>query len=957
MANQVKGETSPHLGLNHPTAGRSSVDLSILAIRWHDAATPARKEKLLDEFELSLVQTGTTQDAPLIRTNQTEGLSWVERTDDAPLAEDVLKRLEDSELIEWIAPALRPERSRDENSSAGNTQRAEPPAPALALFTVNPTRFYVRTSAFERAGGATALGAGLSVDLNRPGRLRGFVTVHVDNPEFTAGRTTLHVAAAVAKVLGANEAAAASADVRFETIPLLSPQAHGEHPPAGPDRPIALPTRLPSCRPPSSEFNPNDPMFALQWGLQRVGAPRGWEIMRGVPSVTVAVIDEGVELGHPDLEVHPLSWNASTDTPDGSPTGNHGTACAGIIGARLDNGQGVSGIAGGVRIMAIATATWADVDIAEGLYFAADNGARVVSMSFGVYASWNFWDFDLIRDALQHAHDQGLVLVAASGNENANVARFPGSDGRTLCVGGSNRSDERKRIGDASSEAWWGASYGPDVDVVAPCLEMPTTDRLGGFGYSIGDYYDRFNGTSSATPVVAGLAGLLLSLRPSLSNVEVRHIIETTCDKISPALYAYANVPSKPSGTWNEEVGYGRISVERALLQACAGEETCKDDARTGCGGTCAEPTPEHCRGPKPVPWLPFDRCMYFYETRVFDGVARDAQQRLRLRVTYQHCLKLIGRQQGPLLYTTTLLPGEEVRLFEFDRYRRTRSETQRLSVHTSFRQTLSALSQSRRSAATSAYVDTLNDIRTHSDTSVSAGGGLAGFLGAPTVKGEFGVDTESSVASGGSVRTASEQFSQLALMASQAMEAERSTVVSTFEEQEHVSTTARTLKNHNHCYAVTYYVRRVNEVYEVHSRIESIEWRLGDGGAWRSANDLNGVSDVLRKLIAEMLRELVKDGQVTRDARSITLPTDGTLYEAELAHCASCEPVLLAEANVRLEQLRLMARRACLETELLEMEVERRRALARSTQPAALDFGQWRLGTAETVVVDGGSH
>src|SRR5262249_58102517 len=133
--------------------------------------------------------------------------------------------------------------------------------------------------------------------------------------------------------------------------------------------------------------------------------------------------------------------------------------------AQMNNAIGPTGVAGGVRVMAIATDTWADVDIAEGLYFAADHGARVVSMSFGVYASWGCWDFDLIRDALQYAHDHGLMLVAASGNENGAVARFPGSDARTLCVGGSNRSDERKRIGDASSEAWWGASYGPDLDV------------------------------------------------------------------------------------------------------------------------------------------------------------------------------------------------------------------------------------------------------------------------------------------------------------------------------------------------------------------------------------------------------------------------------------------------------------------------------------------------------------
>jgi Subtilase family len=788
----------------------------------------------------------------------------------------------------------------------------------------------VRESAFDQGGGAATLAAGLTAGSTQPQRLRGFVTVQVDGASFTAGRTALHLAAPAALAVRAG-----APDVRYETIPLLSPAAHAQH------QPVARGGEI-KCKPPTSAYEPDDPMFAQQWALQRVGAPRGWQIARGSPDVTVAVIDQGVELGHPDLLMHPQSWNASNDLPDGSPVGNHGTPCAGIIGARMDNGQGGAGLAAGVRIMAIATSTWADVDIAEGLYFAADHGARVVSMSFGVYDFWNAWDFDLIRDALQYAHDRGLVLVAASGNEDWNQSRFPGSDARTLCVGGSNRMDERKRGGDASIEPWWGASFGPDVDVVAPCLEIVATDRLGAAGYTAGDYTTRFNGTSSATPLVAGLAALIVSMRPAIGNVEARSIIERSCDKISPALYAYANVAGKPSGTWHEEVGYGRINVERALLEACKAGCECDDQACSGCGGECVEDTPAPCRGPSPVPWLPFERCIYFYEARVFDANANE-RQRLRLRVTYQHCLQLKGRQQGPLLYTTTLLPGEQVRLFEYDRFRRTRSETQRVSVHTSFRQTLSALSQSRRSTATSAYFDTLNEIRTHADTSVSAGGGLAGFFGAPTVKGEFGVDTETTVASGGSVRTASEQFSQMAITASQSIEAERSLVVSTFEEQEHVNTTARQLKNDNHCYAVTYYVRRVMEAYEVHSRIESVEWRLGDAGPWRSTSDLAGLPDALRKQLATLLRELLKDGQASRDAREITLPTDGTVYEAELAHCASCEPTRMAEEHIRLERLRLHAQRLCLENELLQLELERRRSGAEAT----LSLGTWQLGPA----------
>ena len=95
------------------------------------------------------------------------------------------------------------------------------------------------------------------------------------------------------------------------------------------------------------------------------------------------------------------------------------------------------------------------------------------------------------------------------------------------------------------------------------------------------------------------------------------------------------------------------------------------------------------------------------------------------------------------------------------------------------------------------------------------------------------------------------EQFTQIAVTASQAIEAERSLVVSRFEENEHQTTTERILQNDNHCYAVTYYVRRVNEVYAVHTRVASIEWRLGDG-AWRSFDDTEGVSDGIRKLLED---------------------------------------------------------------------------------------------------------
>jgi hypothetical protein len=366
-----------------------------------------------------------------------------------------------------------------------------------------------------------------------------------------------------------------------------------------------------------------------------------------------------------------------------------------------------------------------------------------------------------------------------------------------------------------------------------------------------------------------------------------------------------------------------------------------QDDC-SGCGGRCSHDTPEECRGPSPIPWLAFDRCMFFYEARVFDA-GRDADRRqLLVRVTYEHCLRLIGRQQGPLLYTTTMLPGETVQLYEFDRYRRVRSEEERMSVHTSFRQSLSALSQSRRATSTQAYFDTLTDVRARTDASVSAGGGLAGFLGAPQVDVETSVTAETTVASGAAVQTASEQFSQFATTASQATDAERSLVISSFEDAEHSQTTVRSLHNDNDCYAVTYFVRRVNEVYQATTRVVAIDWRR-DEGPWRSVTDVAGEAEVAKVLKALHLPKIGEE--VVAEDRQITLPTDGTLYEAELAHCSSCEPMREVEHEIALEEMRLQARKACLELELLALELGRRRALSDSGDAVALDVDTWPLG------------
>ena len=353
----------------HPAVGTSTIEASRVAVRWQPGVTDDQRNELLQRLRLEpAVIEGPGR--PALAVNQTDGLWWVRRSNDRAIDGDLLGRLQASELVAWAAPAYRSATA----SPAGGSESSTPEV--SGLFTVNPTRLYVRREVADAAGGIEALADGAAPATDRGTRIPGMVAVQL------AGRTSVEAAGDIAAV-HANELAPSATAVRFETIPYLSPA-----------------TSLADCQPPATPFVPGDPLFGAAWGLARIEVPRAWQIQRGDPDVVIAVIDEGVELAHPDLELHPQSWNASDDTPDGGPTGNHGTACAGIVAARLDNGVGVAGVAGGARIMAIATATWADVDIAESLYFAADHGARVVSMSFGVYPSWGMWDFDLIRDAL-----------------------------------------------------------------------------------------------------------------------------------------------------------------------------------------------------------------------------------------------------------------------------------------------------------------------------------------------------------------------------------------------------------------------------------------------------------------------------------------------------------------------------------------------------------------------------
>ena len=319
----------------------------------------------------------------------------------------------------------------------------------------------------------------------------------------------------------------------------------------------------------------SDPESGKQYAITITKAVQAWEIQKGAPEIAIAVLDEGVDTYHEDLAaVIKGAYDGMDDDTFQEPNAwdGHGTACAGLAAAVHDNARGIRGIGGGCSLKAVRIAaspspgaSWrtSNAVISRSIDWAWENGADVLSNSWGGGAPSSAIINAFERARTQGRDGKGCVIVVAAGNESSAVS-FPGDQPNMLTVSASNEFDEFKTKTSADGETWWGSNFGPEVDVAAPGVHNWTTDIMGSSGYTSGHYTD-FNGTSSATPIVAGACALLLSANPSLTESEVRSIICKSADKVGSTPYVNGR---------NDQFGFGRLNCLAAVQLAAAGKGT-----------------------------------------------------------------------------------------------------------------------------------------------------------------------------------------------------------------------------------------------------------------------------------------------------------------------------------------------------------------------------------------------
>ena len=279
---------------------------------------------------------------------------------------------------------------------------------------------------------------------------------------------------------------------------------------------------------------PDDPLLSNQKYLQQIHMEQAWDVETENTALTIAIIDTGVDLKHRDLMDHLVPGvNLINSAKSPQDDNGHGTSVAGVIAAVANNDTGVAGILWKARIMPIkaleADGTGDEASLGEGITYAVSHGAKIVVLSLGLNKFSPF-----MQSIVKNAEDQGVLVIAAAGNEG-NSVKYPAAYSTVLAVGGV----------DGDNIVVGSSNFGPELDIVAP-WRVFTTANGGGYEYR--------DGTSLAAPQVAAVCALVWKKYPQMKPYQLRNLIRQTAEDLG-------------SPGWDSHYGYGLLRADLALKE------------------------------------------------------------------------------------------------------------------------------------------------------------------------------------------------------------------------------------------------------------------------------------------------------------------------------------------------------------------------------------------------------
>lgn len=299
-------------------------------------------------------------------------------------------------------------------------------------------------------------------------------------------------------------------------------------------------------------LDPDDTLFDQQYALSKIMAPEAWDLDTGdVGTVTIAIIDSGLNTGvdeHPEFSgrilpgINAAEMGTANEDVTSDATG-HGTHVAGIAAAEGNNAEGIAGVTWGayllpVRVWPVDPGLPTASDVGNGLIWAAQQSADICNLSLEFYVdSAGQSAINYLESAVGYAYDSGALLVAASGNGSETHPAYPARFSKCMAVTATDSNDAIYLL----------ANDGCELDVAAPGVAVLSTFTS--------PQYKELNGTSMASPHVAGLAALMKSYNPALTNRQMRDITNATADDLGTA-------------GWDGLFGYGRINAFHAMQAA-----------------------------------------------------------------------------------------------------------------------------------------------------------------------------------------------------------------------------------------------------------------------------------------------------------------------------------------------------------------------------------------------------